>query len=252
MAEVALGKVLLITLDAVAVAVLVVAIAFPVRQGPGPRPIQQRGAFRYEGVAPSGDVYPEGKFSTGDAVFTRLATAVTVHFDYSTDAAQGAVHGTVGLDLELSNRTGWRVRRQILAPTTLTDDAVVLHADLDLGSIQELADRVAAESGISGSGIDIVLHAVARMSSTESAPTPNDSVTDFSLALQLSPVELSLDLTAVPGTVVADTPAGPAVIVVHALELPAGAAISTGLFTDGMRRVAFFGLLGAIALTFSV
>lgn len=235
-------------MDVLAVAAMAAALLFPVRAPTSPPPIEQHGSFRYEGSAPPNDTYPDGRIVTGDAVFTRLATKIAVHFDYGSDVPPGELSGTVHLDLQLDNRSGWRRTTELVAPTEMTDGTVALSAELDLGAIQAKVDRVAAESGVAAAGVDIVVRATAEIT----ARGADASTTKFELPLQLTPLSLSLARSGQEGAGVTDTDDGPAVVIDRPLDARPPQAKTSGLISDGQRRMIFFALLGAVAVSFAL
>ena len=237
----------LVGADTVIAAAMAAALLFPVHTAAPTAPIDQRGTFRYAASAPKSETYPDGQVVTGDPVFTRLVTRVLVEFRYGTDTAASDASGTVGLELLVANRTGWRRITELVPPGSISGGTITLRAEIDLGAIQAQIDRVAEESGVPSAGVDIVIRATAHVRLADRA----DSTTAFELPLQLTPTAMSLVNSGPTAAVVAETAAGPAVVVQHPIEVD-DPPTTSGLVNGSQRRVVFFALLGAVALTFAL
>jgi signal peptidase I len=105
---------------------------------------EQRGAFAVESrVAPSA-VYPDGRVSTGDAVFLALVQRLRVSFDYrlATELPHD-VAGTAGLDAVLADGRGWERRLELVPPRSFRGDRVSVAGALDLRELRRTVAEVA-------------------------------------------------------------------------------------------------------------
>ena len=246
------SRLALVTLDVLIALAMAAALLFPVHTSPPPEPIGQQGTFRYAASAAKSETYPDGHVMTGDTVFTHLVTKVSVEFRYIVDTARADVAGSVRFELQVANRSGWRRTTELAPPTVISEGAVTLRAELDLAAVQAQIDRVAKESGVPSVGVDIVVRAMADVSVGDRAAT----TTDFELPLQLTPTALSLAKGGASEVPVATTDGGPdagpdkgpAVVVQHPIEVDVPSRTS-GIVNGSQRRVIFFSLLGAMALT---
>lgn len=235
----------LLVADTAAIAAFAGAVLFPVRPGAAPTPIEQTATFRYNGTTAVSTTYPDGEIRTGDPVFTKLATDVTLQFDYVTDAPAADVSGSIGLELEIANRTGWSTRREAVPSTALVGGTVHLDTTLDLAEVQSLVDSVSTESGVPSGAIDIVVRATGTVT-TAGAPA---SQIEFTLPLQLTPLQMSLTANTPQDSAVSDTDDGRAVVAQRPIATTAPPAAPTGLVPADTKRLLFFALLAVLALS---
>jgi signal peptidase I len=104
---------------------------------------EQQGTFDYSARAEQGAVYPDGRISSGEPVFLRLADRVDVAFTYRfVSDAPHAVSGTATLSADLEDGTGWHRSFPLQGPTAFTGDEVTASGVLDLPRIGGLIRQV--------------------------------------------------------------------------------------------------------------
>lgn len=184
------------------------ASATPVRSS-------QTGVLAYHADVPVSDTYPTGTLVTGDPVFTNLLDTVTVSFHYTTDAAPASVHGTVGMELDVSAPSGWHTRLPLVPATALVAGTSDVTGTVDLHRILALADRVAEATGVgAGATLDVTVIATADISVDEAEP--------IAFGLQM-PFKLTPLTFALSGVKPSASPQGPVVSSTTALDAPAPA-----------------------------
>ena len=120
-------------------------------------PFAQSGQYAYSATAVPGATYPAGTISTGDPVYTRLASGLTVTLTESAGApGLTDLTGELRLALSLSTPDGWRAGLGAGAPVPFTvageGRTAVATVPVDPAAAQQLMDRHAAEIGTSGTG----------------------------------------------------------------------------------------------------
>lgn len=184
------------------------ASATPVRSS-------QTGVLAYHADVPVSDTYPTGTLVTGDPVFTNLLDSIAVSFHYATDAAPASVHGTVGLELDVSAPSGWHTSLPLVAATELVAGTLGVTGTVDLRRILTLADRVAEATGVgAGATLDVTVIATASVSVDEAEPVAFRSQLPF----KLTPLTLTLS-----GVKPSASPLGPVVSSSTALDVSAPA-----------------------------
>jgi signal peptidase I len=175
----------------------------------------QTGVLAYHADVPVSDTYPTGAVVTGDPVFTNLLDSVAVSFHYTTDAAPASVHGTVGLELDVSAPSGWHTSLPLVPATELAAGSVDVTGTVDLRRIIALADRVAEATGVGvGATLDVTVIATASVSLDEADPV----AFGLQLPFKLTPLTLALS-----GVKPSASPLGPVVSSTTALDAPAPA-----------------------------
>jgi signal peptidase I len=111
----------------------------------------QTGEFSYSAAAPPGPVYVTGKVTTGDPVYLRLVRGVDVDFTYSftSDKAQTA-SGTIALDAEVADGTGWVQRVELQPATPFHGVGANARGHLAVVDLQALVAQVRAATGVQG------------------------------------------------------------------------------------------------------
>jgi hypothetical protein len=99
----------------------------------------------------------------------------------STNAPPAAVHGTVRLDVALSDAMGWRSTLPMVAPTPLKAVAANLAATLDLSRIQSLATSVASQTGLGAVPVNVAVTASAVVAVGSAKPVQDSSQLPFQL-----------------------------------------------------------------------
>lgn len=228
---------------------------------------QAPGAFTHEGtyvysarVQPS-TLYPTGRVTTGQTVFTKLVDRVATGFDYRfVSALPHTVSGTAHLTATLQSSTGWT--KQLSSRVQhFTGDQVRLAGTLDMRSLERQVDQYAKLTGIGNDSFTVELAPtvdvqgdVAGMPISQTfAPTAlNFALDGFALRL-----EQSAPATLQPGTTAPDAlhPSEPGVVPQHAAasvkllvaKLRVSTARTVGLAGFGLAALAAlvgFALLG--------
>jgi hypothetical protein len=111
--------------------------------------VVQQGEYSYTGRAEPGTTYPSGAIATGDTVWTRLASGLTVSF---TSAFTGAaeVTGTVRLDVVLTAPDGWSAPLGSGSAATLQDGTATATVPVDPAAASDLLGRHYDEIGAQG------------------------------------------------------------------------------------------------------
>lgn len=111
--------------------------------------VVQQGEFTYAGRAEPGTTYPSGVIATGDTVWTRLASGLTVSF---TSALTGApdVAGTVRLDVVLTAPDGWSAVLGSGPAAALVDGTATATVPVDPAAASDLLGRHYDEIGAQG------------------------------------------------------------------------------------------------------
>lgn len=126
----------------------------------GPVEYTHDGEFTYSAKAAAGPVYDAARVETGEPLFLRLVRDVRVGFAYQFTADEPAtIRGTIGLDAEITNGSGWSRTIEIAEPRDFDGDEAQVAGALDLDTIRTLVAEVAESTGESGSAT-ITLHPV--------------------------------------------------------------------------------------------
>ncbi|HSC91658.1 MAG TPA: S24/S26 family peptidase [Gaiellaceae bacterium] len=134
-----------------ALAVGAIAYARPLEESASwPGRWQQAARLTYGADVRPSTVYPSGRVTTGDAVYSRLAPRVRLRLDYSLRTPDGAatlVRGTGALVARVKGDNGWRTTIPVVARRPLAAPAAVLEGDLDLRRLVADVRRVEALTG---------------------------------------------------------------------------------------------------------
>ena len=155
-------------------------------------PVTQQGRFTYSGTALPGTTYPDGLVTTGEPVYTALASALTVSYEHSLVAGgELDADGTVHLALSLTAPDGWTTELPAGAPVDLQDDTATATVPLDTAAASGLLAahyyEVGADAGTATLTVTPVVDVdgtVEGLPFTLAAPTP--------LAFTLEPAALRL------------------------------------------------------------
>ena len=148
-------------------------------------PLTQSGQYGYSATAVPGATYPAGTIATGDPVYTRLASGLTVTLTESAGApGLTDLTGELRLALSLSTPDGWRADLGAGAPVPFTvageSRTAAATVAVDPAAAQRLMDRHAAEIGTAGTGpatitVTPVLRATAAVGGRPVTPQPLSS-----------------------------------------------------------------------------
>ena len=113
--------------------------------------VVQQGQFSYTGRAEPGTTYPSGAITTGDTVWTRLASGVTVSFTNTVSGADaGDVAGDVRLDVVLTAPDGWTAVLGSGPAARLENGTATSSVPVDPAAAADLLSRHYEEIGTSG------------------------------------------------------------------------------------------------------
>jgi len=206
-----------VILDVVVLIGVALTFASPPRAAASATPVRssQIGVLAYHADVPVSDTYPTGTLQTGDPVFTKLLGSVAVSYHYSTDAEPASMHGTVGLELDVSAPSGWHTSFPLVPATALVAGAADVTGTVDLRRIRALADRVAQATGVgAGATLDVTVIATANPSGDGAEPV----AFGLQLPFKLTPLTLALS-----GVKPSSSPTGPVVSSTTARDAPAPA-----------------------------
>jgi signal peptidase I len=122
--------------------------------------VTQQGQFSYTGNAQIGTTYPDGVVSTGDTVWTRLASDLTVSFTNTVSGPDLAgVRGAMRLDVSVASADGWSAYLNSSPDVALDGGAVsaTATADLDTARASFLLGQHFAEIGTPGASATLVV-----------------------------------------------------------------------------------------------
>ena len=113
--------------------------------------VTQRGQFSYTGTAQTGTTYPQGTVSTGDTVWTKLATGVSVSF---TDTVGGPgladLRGAMRLDVTVAAADGWSAYLGSSPVVSFEKGTATAAVPVDVIRASALLGRHNAEIGATG------------------------------------------------------------------------------------------------------
>jgi signal peptidase I len=188
-------------------------------------PVTQQGRFTYSAGALPGTTYPDGSITTGEPIYTALASALTVSFEHSL-VAGGALDadGTVHLALSLTAPDGWTTELTTGVPALVQGATATATVQLDTAAAAGLLAAHYYEVGIDAGTATLTVTPVVDVDGTVdgrpftlAAPTP--------LAFTLEPIALRLaggpeTLESSAGTTVTVEEVGPRVFALGAATLP--------------------------------
>jgi hypothetical protein len=109
---------------------------------------QHSGVFSYSAPTPPG-IYDTDTVQTGEPIFRRLITLVTVNFDYQFMADQpDDLAGTYRLMAEIGNSSGWQWTVELQPEATFSGPTFNASGVVDLSRVQALIDSVEQQTGL--------------------------------------------------------------------------------------------------------
>jgi signal peptidase I len=165
-----------LTSGAVALAAAVgggVLLALPSTQ-PATRTVHvtQQGQFSYSGTAEAGTTYPEGRISTGDTVWTKLAKDLTVSFTNTVGGRDlAALRGALRLDVTIASADGWSSYLGSSPVVELADGTATAAAQVDAPRAAALLAKHYAEIGGPGGAATLTVTPVAVTTGTADGTT---------------------------------------------------------------------------------
>lgn len=154
-------------------------------------PYQHNGVFSYTAPAPPG-IYDTDTVQTGEPVFRRLITLVTVNFDYQLTTDQpDNLTGTSRLMAELSNSNGWKWAVELQPETPFSGPTFTASGAVDLARIQGLLDSVEQQTGFSSSQYTLAIVPTVVVSGTLTDQFLQDTFSPH-LVFQLDDLQMQL------------------------------------------------------------
>jgi hypothetical protein len=165
----------------------------------------QQGAYAYSAHVEPNSLYPSGRLTTGQTVFTRLVHQIATSFDYRfVSALPHSVGGTGRFDASLHSSNGWtkQLRSRSLS---FHGDHLLLSGALDVRSLEREVAQYSKLTGIGNDSFTVVLTPAIEVSGTVAgkavsdtfAPTPLTFALDgYSLRLQQTATEMQPGATA--------------------------------------------------------
>ncbi|MGY2067142.1 signal peptidase I [Blastococcus sp. SYSU DS0619] len=192
--------------------------------------VTQQGRFSYTGTAERGTTYPTGAVTTGDTVWTKLATGLTVSFEDSvTGPGLADLRGALRLDVSVRAADGWTSYLGSGAVVGFTDGVATASVDVDAAGASEVLGRHYAEVGVSGSTATLVVTPTVAMTGTARG-TAFEAAAPAALDFALDPTSLRLAgdpdtvLTTTTDTAVPVAAVAPRSFDVLSLSVPIGVA----------------------------
>ena len=159
--------------------------------------VDQRGQFTYTGSAAPGTTYPTGVVSTGDTVWTKLATGLTVSYAHSLSGSELAdVHGVLRLDVSVAAADGWSAYLTSSSVVDLENGAGTASVAVDAAGAAALLNRHYTEIGTSGGGATLrVTPQIATTGTVRGASFSAGSPAPLEFALDATSMRLAGDAT---------------------------------------------------------
>jgi signal peptidase I len=131
--------------------------------------VTQQGDFTYTGTAQIGTTYPDGVVSTGDTVWTELASDLTVSFTNTVSGPDLAdLRGAMRLDVSVASADGWSAYLNSSPDVALDGGAVAATATVDVDTVRasSLLSRHYAEIGTAGAPATLIVTPVVATAGT--------------------------------------------------------------------------------------
>jgi signal peptidase I len=110
--------------------------------------VTQQGQFSYSGTAEAGTTYPDGRITTGDTVWTKLAEDLTVSFTNTVSGPHlAALRGAMRLDVTISSTDGWSSYLNSSPVVALANGSATAAAPIDTPRASRLLAKHYAETG---------------------------------------------------------------------------------------------------------
>jgi signal peptidase I len=145
-----------------------VLLAMPATQTePRTLEVTQQGQFSYTGTAAAGTTYPDGVVSTGDTVWTKLATGLTVSFTNTVSGPDLAdLQGAMRLDVSIAAADGWSAYLSSGPVVELENGSATASVAVEAARAASLLGRHYAEIGTSGASATLTVTPVVATTGT--------------------------------------------------------------------------------------
>jgi signal peptidase I len=186
-----------------------------------PNAYQVSGNFSYSAVPTSKtQVYPSGKVSTGDPIYSSLVKKLTVKFNYKfTSSLPHKVNGTIELRaLVLSQTNTWQAPYVLKPKTTFLGDSTTQTSTILLSNIYKLVDSVNTQTGAAGTSYTADLQPVVHIRGTVGGKHVNETFAPV-LPFSITQAAITLNVAVTPAppgaTYVAPTVASQLALTLH-------------------------------------
>jgi signal peptidase I len=123
--------------------------------------VTQHGQFSYAGTAEAGTTYPDGRVSTGDTVWTKLADDLTVSFTNTVSGPDLAdLQGAMRLDVTIASADGWSSYLNSSPVVALANGSATATAAIDTARASALLARHYAEIGTPSAAATLAVNPV--------------------------------------------------------------------------------------------
>jgi signal peptidase I len=157
-----------------------------------PHEYRQTAKVGYSATTKRGATYPDGRLRTGDPVFTKMVSAVTLDLRYAFATPKGLHHdvrGTSQIVAQVSSTTNWQREIPLTPVRTFGGDELHRTATLDLGALRKIQQAFAAETGLDVSTASVRVIGRVRVDGTAEG-TPISGNLGPKMDFTLTPVEL--------------------------------------------------------------
>jgi signal peptidase I len=165
----------------------------------------QQGTYAYSAHVEPNALYPSGRLTTGQTVFTRLVHEIATSFDYRfVSALSHSVSGTARFDATLQSSNGWTKQLRSRA-LPFHGDHVLVSGSLDVRSLEQQVVQYAKLTGIGNDSFTVVLTPAIDVRGTVAGSAVSDTFAPTPLTFVLDGYSLRLQQTAVsmqPGAAV--------------------------------------------------
>jgi signal peptidase I len=163
---------------------------------PATRTVDREGAWRHAGTfsyradVPESPVYPDGRLTTGDTIFTNIVRKLRVEFDYSfTSAEPSDIRGGISLDAVVSDGQGWTRTLPIRAEQPLDGADATITGVLDVQAVRAIVARMKELTGSTTSVFTVGIAPTAEVAGYAGAELIDDTYRP-ELELQLDDVSM--------------------------------------------------------------
>ncbi|TFV48918.1 signal peptidase I [Blastococcus sp. TF02A-35] len=154
--------------------------------------VTEEGTFTYSGTAARGTTYPAGVIETGDTVWTKLSTGLTVSYA-STVTGDGLadLQGVLRLDVSIEAPDGWSAYLNSGPVVPVQDGAATASVEVDAAAAAAVLEEHYAEVGGAAAGATLRITPTTATSGTVQG-IPFETEPPATLAFALDPTSLRL------------------------------------------------------------
>ena len=163
--------------------------------------VDQSGTFGYSATVPSSVVYPTGKVTAGDPIFTQIVRVVNFSFDYKADPS---VAGTVRLSAALVGPSGWTMPLATGPAEPVRAGNGKATVRVDLAAEQAALDQFTKATGVQATSTSLVITPTVEAKGSVAGQRVDASYTG-DLAMAASAKQLTVMSTSDPSSSTGDT-----------------------------------------------